>query len=444
MKIAPFQADVTPPLGEIVDCGLEEDPRARNFDHPILAKGVVLADETGTYVLSAFDWGGMNHESHDAMRDAIAAAAGTDRSRVAAQSLHLHTAPHPDTTSQAFLDGVPGGLITIGREYFDRSIDAVREAVRTAMGQLRPVTHVSVGAAPADRLASTRRVRLPDRTIGARFSNHAWRLDVHHGVPGIDPVRKMWPEGKIDGFVRTIAFHDDAERLVAMHYYASHPQSFYGDGRVSWDVPGIARERLQEETGVFQVYFSGCGGDIAFGKYNDGVLETRDVLAERMHDALVRSLEGAVPQNGLGPIRWHSRDLQFGVRQDPDFSEATARSILEDVDAPSYDRIRAAWILANHARTEAGHTTPMSCLQLGSVSVLNLPGDTFVEYQLHAQRVVPAGTFVAVAGYGSCGTGYIGTDEIYSDVGGYEQTWSFIEPSEESFKTAITEILNAS
>ncbi len=36
------------------------------------------------------------------------------------------------------------------------------------------------------------------------------------------------------------------------------------------DVPGFARERLQEKEPVFQVYFTGCAGDVVMGKCNDG------------------------------------------------------------------------------------------------------------------------------------------------------------------------------
>ena len=67
-----------------------------------------------------------------------------------------------------------------------------------------------------------------------------------------------------------------------MHYYATHPQSFYRDARASYDFVGMAREKLQEEEGVFQIYFNGCGGDVAAGKYNDGTREARQGLFDRL------------------------------------------------------------------------------------------------------------------------------------------------------------------
>src|SRR5262249_33346194 len=107
VQLATFAADITPALGEIIDTGMEEDgSRARIIDHPILAKGVVLKDGGGAYVLCAFDWANICNESHDLAREKLAAAAGTTAPRVAVQTLHLGTAPAMDATSQRILDQV--------------------------------------------------------------------------------------------------------------------------------------------------------------------------------------------------------------------------------------------------------------------------------------------------------------------------------------------------
>src|SRR5262245_39615749 len=118
VQLATFVADLTPAKGEIVYAGLGNDPqqrdvRAARIEHPILAKGIVLKDAGGVYVLCAFDWTGICNMAHDKTRQKLAAAAGTNPWRVAAQSLHQHTAPAPDTTTQWILDQVPGGLKVI-------------------------------------------------------------------------------------------------------------------------------------------------------------------------------------------------------------------------------------------------------------------------------------------------------------------------------------------
>ena len=74
------------------------------------------------------------------------------------------------------------------------------------------------------------------------------------------------PEGLIDPNLRTLSFWDGEKPLAALHFYACHPMSYYGDGRVSADFCGLARQKRQDETGVFQAYFNGCGGNITAGK----------------------------------------------------------------------------------------------------------------------------------------------------------------------------------
>lgn len=437
IEVGTFAADLTPGLGEVLDCGLDEDSSLRVIDHPILAKGVVLRDDENTCVLCAFDWGAICNDAHDYVRQALADAAGTAAERVAAQTVHQHTTVGADTTAQRILDEAHSGLTTVGVPYFESAVQKVAGTVRDAMKNLRPVTHVGTGWAPADRLAASRRIRLPDGTLGSRLSTFRLALKGLHGVAGYDDTSRRWPEGKVDGFVRTVTLFNLDEPIVALHYYASHPQSHYGDGRVTYDVPGLARERLQSEGGVFQIYFTGCGGDVAFGKYNDGDLGTRPQLADRLYTAMLESSQRAKPELAVTSIGWRSVDLPVGPRTDPEFSESQARATVMDSEATPYARIRTAMLLAFIERAKAGHRLDISCLTLGPVKILNLPGEMFVEYQLFAQRAVSDGAFIAVAAYGDCAVWYVCTDEAYTDDGGYEQIWSFIDPSERIVKDAI-------
>jgi hypothetical protein len=67
---------------------------------------------------------------------------------------------------------------------------------------------------------------------------------------------------------------------------------------------------------------------------------------------------------------------------------------------------------------KAGYPVELTCLQLGSVYLLHLPGELFVEYQLAAQALRPDDT-VCLAAYGDYSPFYIGTEVAYSQ-GGYE------------------------
>jgi hypothetical protein len=415
---------VTPPLGEPLGFTY---PPTRVVEHPLLAKGIVLRDAGGTYVLCALDWCEIHNDSYQLFRQKIAKAAGTSPSRVAVQTLHQHTAPAYDTNTQRILNKIQAASPQKGLEFLEEAATQTAAAVQKAATQWKSLTHIGTSWASVDQVASSRRILQPDGTILTRLSSTK------------DPEEQKAPEGTIDAYLRTITLFDGETPVARAHYYATHPQTYYRDGRVTYDVPGIARERLEKESGVFQVYFTGCGGDIGMGKYNDGTHERRPALVNRLYDAMVRSIKN-VHVEPVSGMQWKTADVQFPLRSDGAFSEEASRKILADGKAPVEAAFNAAWALARASRAKADQPFQLSCLAIGSSRILHLPGEPFVEYQLYAQRL-QSELFVAVAGYGDCATGYICTDRAYSDKGGYEQTESFVGPSEQLLKEALARLI---
>ncbi len=425
LRIATFQCDSTPPVGEPV--GLGFIPLPETVEHPLLAKGVVLSDAGGTYVMCTIDWMEVHNESYDFLRKQIAAAAGTSVARVAVHCLHQHTAPAIDSSAQQIQlpDDNPRRLATIAYER-DTAAKLVAQ-IHKALKQNQPVTHIGTSKAKVDRVASNRRVEQPDGTIRVRYSSTK------------DPALQAAPEGLIDPWLRTLSFSRDGTPLAQIHYYATHPQSFYGDARISYDTVGIARERLQQESGVFQMYFTACGGDIGMGKYNDGTREARTALTSRILDAMKGSIAD-IKLEAAAPVRWQTLPLHFPPRRDPAFAEQANRQLLADNATNDAARLKPAIHLAWIDRMKANGQVQLSCLTIGSVRLLHLPGEPFVQYQLAAQRMQPE-SFVLVAGYGDCGMGYIGGDRIYTDRGGYEQSYAFSGPCEHLLLSAIETLL---
>lgn len=422
IQIATFQCDITPPTG--VPIGMGFIKVLETVEHPLLAKGVVIVNQHGkqpqTYVLCGLDWMELHNSSYDELRQRIAESAGTVPSFVATHSLHQHTAPafSVDVQRLRFAEDHPRRVATA--RYLDRTARDIGAAIQAALQDLRTLTHVGTSQAQVDRVASNRRIEKPDGTIvmrGSRCSTEWLRAA---------------PEGLIDPWLKTVSFFSGKEVIARMHYYATHPQSFYNDGRISYDTCGIARERLQETEGVFQIYFTGCGGDIAMGKYNDGSLEARAELTDRLYNAMSQSVAD-VERTSVDKIRWDVAPFRFPPRTEEAFALETSRSKLkESLTAPT----NVAWI----ERMQAGHAIELSCLTINNVQILHLPGEPFVLYQLAAQRSRPD-SFVAVAGYGDGGVGYVGGDRIYTDRGGYEQTYCFTGPCEDLLNNAVSALL---
>ena len=76
--------------------------------------------------------------------------------------------------------------------------------------------------------------------------------------------------------------------------------------------------------------------------------------------------------------------------------------------------MRVTWI----KRIAAAQPIILSGLHINSASLLHLPAESFVEYQLRAQSNSP-GRFVATAAYGDGGAWYIPTKQAFPQ-GGYE------------------------
>src|SRR5688572_25697483 len=80
LHIAPFEADITPPLGAPLCDALV--PPAKEIVDRLKARGVVLLTDGDPIVLCAMDWVGTGNGGYDVFREGIAQAAKTKRERV--------------------------------------------------------------------------------------------------------------------------------------------------------------------------------------------------------------------------------------------------------------------------------------------------------------------------------------------------------------------------
>lgn len=426
LEIAHFWCDITPPLGHPL-CGGWIMPVV-GFDDPEYAKGVILRNGATEVVLCSLDWCQLRNHAYDYFRETLAKALEIPVSNVAVHCVHQHNAPIIDLGVETLIPEDGETLLHADYDFIRECAHLVAESAREARAGFRKVTHVGTSTAKVERVASNRRLLQPDGSIKVRFSSTQ------------DPELQAAPEGLIDPNVRTVSFFDGEQALAQLHYYATHPQSYYGDGRTTYEFPGIAREKLQTESGVFQVYFTGCGGDIAAGKYNDGTPESRVRLTHQLYDGMVRSVS-AVERRPVEGMKWTTHDVVLPGRKGEEYSVAHLHAIVEDASKARIDRLKSALAIVWARRAEAGEPIELSCLSLGSIRILHLPGEPMLEFQLEAQRLGGDERFVAVAGYGDVGMGYICTEEAYAQ-GGYEPTASLLDPSAEwTLKEGIRTLL---
>ncbi len=422
MRVATFRADATTAPGEPL---IWLTPTAKVED-PLWVKGVIIADGNRRYVICSLDWCGIGSSVHDLFRAKIVHAVRTNPAFVAVQSVHQHAAPYVDGDANTMLRrlGRPPGLMS--EKFLQDLTGRIAAAAEEAVKRLQPFDSVGVSAVDVERVASARRIIGEDGKVIVRYSGS-----------GKDPKMAALPEGAIDPKLRTITLAKGEKPLVRLHFYATHPQTFCCDGRASADFVSAAREAVEKETGVFQIYFTGCSGDVTMGKYNDSSLQARTELTER----LLTGMEASVAATRFTPlvaIRWHVVPLLLPARSDGKYDPAKNRATLANPKASLGVRADAASKLAFLERI--GQPIELSMLSIGDLRILHFPGEPMIEFQLFAQRSAPR-QFVAVAGYGDGGTGYLCTKESYAQ-GGYEPSATLISPDGEAvFKSAIRQLL---
>jgi hypothetical protein len=425
LRMAVFVSDVTPPIGH-PNCG-GWTKSVEQIVQPLLLKGVLLDDGKTRCILAAMDWCVLRGAAYDLFRNKIALAAGVPATQVAIQTTHTHSAPVVDVRAEQLLAATSKPLKHVDLEWITRISDEAGRAVETAVHHLQPFTHVGVGQARVEQFASNRRVPGADGKIKVRYSATK------------DQSLRDAPEGRIDPWLKTVTLFDGEAPLVRLHYYASHPQSYYGDGTAHPDTPGLARSYLENEEGVAQIYFTGCGGDVTAGKYNDGSPAARLAMSKQLYSGMIRSI-AATRRVAVKEYSWKSVDVAFAGRMEPSFSEAELKKLVDDPAADATKRYISALKLAWVERVRSRPAVDLSRLRIGPADILHLPGEPFVEYQLHAQAARPD-RFVAVAGYGEGGPGYICTDAAIKE-GGYEPTMSQVgPPSEALLKSALEALL---
>jgi hypothetical protein len=387
LSITTFEIDVTPPPGYVMPYGTV----INTWDMGLRAKGIVLLGAGKPVVILAVDWIGIGNEGQDTFKKVLARAAGTTSQRVAVHCLHQHDAPQGNEQN----------------EFVTEVLQRLEVAVKQSLELARPVTHLGMGTAQVYKVASNRSILGDDGKVReSRFTATS------------DSALRAEPEGLIDPMVSLISFWNNDKPLAVLSFYATHPQSYYRLGIPNPDYPGIARFMRQLAVpDALHIHFTGAGGNVGAGKYNDGAHENRGILAERLADGMKRAWESSrLTQISASSVKW----------------------TIEPVSLPCDTSKKSEFV----KRNIAGKKIDIECLALGDARILFMPGELFVEYQLAAKAMRPD-LFVAMAAYGDTGAGYIPTADAFPR-GGYEVSVSRMLPEvEKVLMAAMAKLLKA-
>jgi hypothetical protein len=425
--VSTFATDITVPLGHpLMGGGIAP---AKEVLDPLYAHGFVLRGAGKPVAFVGLDWCEVRNGAYELFRSKVATAVGTDPVRVMVCSLHQHDAPVADVEAQQLLEKHKAGASVCDLAFLDRAVARVADAAKESLGSAKPVTHVGTGQARVEKVASNR-----------RYTDEGGAVRHNRMSATRDPKVRAAAEGTIDPLLKTVSLWNGDTPLLGLSAYATHPMSFYGKGGVSADFVGMARRRRQADTpGVFQMYASGCSGNVTAGKYNDGSPENRPVLADRMHAAMAAAWKDT-KRHAIKDVAFRSAELKLEARTSAGFTEDELTKRLTSDPRP-FGRCLAALGLSWKHRVDAGKPIDLPVLDLGPAVLLLLPAEAYVEFQLAAEWL-GQDAFVLVAGYGECGPGYIPIERAWQENDGNLADWCWVNPgSEERMYAALKKVL---
>jgi hypothetical protein len=385
-------------------------------------------------VFVSVDWCEIRNLAHDRWREGLAEAVGTTPDRVMVSTVHQHDAPVADLEAEEILRQRGLAASVCDPVFHAEAVGRVAAAARASVPGARFLTGIGMGRSRVDRVASNRRYRMPDGAV-------RWdRTSATRNAFAIEAE-----EGLVDPWLRMLSFRAGDRVLASLSFYAVHPMSYYGQGEVSADFPGMARRmREAEAPGVAQVYVSGCSGNVTAGRYNTGARETRAVLAERLRAAMAGAWDSTV-WSAPGAVEFRSSRVGLAPRTEAAFTvaglEASLAAGVGDGDRGGFRACLAAMGLSWLRRVGRGQPIEVPCLDLGPALLTVLPGEAYVEYQLAAQACRPD-AFVCVAGYGDGATGYVPTDRHWEEGDTNLGDWCWVAPGAEArLRAAVQEVL---
>ena len=432
-RIAPFEVDITPPVGHPLAFVVN-----RKIDSAIHVRGLVLDDGNTRAVLAAAEIIGLSLGAYHQWKRCLARAAGCHARQVLIHSVHQHDSirpPCPLVDAELRKRGLgvrPEAQDDYWKSILERLKAAIGRAIRAGRaGRWRNVTGLATAERRLSGLAANRRL------VGERGRVVAMRWSMTS-----DPKLQRWPAGCIDPCLRTIAFLGAGGRLLAStHFYASHPMGAYRRNMVSADIPGVALEHLRRalKNRGLHMYFTGCAGNVTFGKYTfASKTKNLRVLGKRLGEALAANVD-SLEERACGPLCF-MRSRLAAPRDTRKFNRASVMARLKaartrEQAEPSAGRL----VLLRNWKTWGRPW--LARMSIGpDVQLLSLPAETAVEYQLYAQALVPE-RFLAVAAYGDGTLGYISTAQMFKE-GGYEPGASVSTPAVEArYKQAIERLL---
>jgi hypothetical protein len=409
------------PILPISMAGSMSDQLARRIHDPIHVRCILFDNESTSLAFVLCDSCMIERAIVDEAKRRIEEETGISADRVTISATHSHSCP---TSARVFRSVPDAG-------YQEQLIERIVTSVATTQLRLEPA-RVGFARASCHEEVFNRRWEMKPGGIGM---NPFGGIDLVQMNPPVGSADLVEPAGPIDPEVPLIwAKAADGEPIGLMANYALHYVGGVPGGEISSDYFGefsrMMGERWRPKNGrrkPVALLTNGASGDI-----NNINFRSRDMVAEpfgqirrvadRVASRSLEVLEGAdssMLEPNLGAA---SEEVELGVRLPTEAEVQRAEQILkEEADRPG---VTLAEVYALETKDLSGYPPRVKlCVQvarLGSVGVVALPCEVFVEVGLEIKKKSPFPHTVIIElanGY----NGYLPTPAQH-ELGGYE-TW---------------------
>lgn len=424
--------EITPAVGVHLSGDIGRHRPAEVLIDKTYAKAVVVEVGCKSICIVSLDVTIICKEYTDLIRKG-ASELGLDPEAVMVHATQTHSAPG---VGRFMVDkdfaGIPADKEWIGGgepEYSCFAAGKAVEAIRQALNSVKPVR---IGALTGleGRLAFNRRAVRKDGTVG--MPGPGWEKPC-------GPTWIKYIEGPVDPELGIVCIQDADMHMVAiLPHYTCHPVHVFVKGRlVSADWPGELGIQLQQSHGesCVPLVINGCCGNInpwdPFDPdYANDHKRMGRMLAETAHGLIEKMSFDEEPV-----LDWRVEHISLPIREVDQQEMDWAKAILAEHPTPiwtddtqtavEWDWMRAAGIMSVDLIKQREKTLEyeIQVMRIGSIALVGVPGEPFVEGQL----AIKMGSNARLTCVAHCCTqyvGYIPTSDAFKR-GGHEVNTSY-------------------
>ncbi|MBM4048725.1 MAG: hypothetical protein FJ279_26780 [Planctomycetes bacterium] len=415
LRAGAAEVNITPPVG-VELTGFGGRPTGCTGVHDeIFAKALVLDDGRTKLAIVTSDLLSMDFDLVERTRKLIYERTGIPASHAMLNSSHTHSAPAAATLR---------GLGARDEAYCDVLCRKIASAVQMAASQL---TEAKFGAAREPVLVGINRRQV--------VANKGMVLGVN-------------PQGTVAAYVDVLRVERlDGEAMAVLFSHAAHPVVLGGSNLlVTADYPGYAMAVVKQVLGgnVVAMFAQACCGNINAHPRVGGTYADAKRLGTILGAATVKAAALIQTQTTADvPLGMADETVQLPLQPPLPLDEArkqveAAEQKIKDLFAqpnphPHPGQLKLAQGTLEWARdmlklSEEGdkpRTQPfeIQVFRIGDVAVVGLPGEVFVEYQLHLDQHAPFKQTLVLGHTNGC-IGYVPTADAFPQ-GGYEVTTAY-------------------